>query len=396
MKRRQFLQLSGLTTTAALIPGFLKAFETNLSALSGKRIVIVQLSGGNDGLNTLVPFSNNIYYEARPRLAIAADQVLKISDDAGFHPALLGMKYLYDEGMMSIYNSVGYPNPDRSHFRSMDIWHTASNSDEYLNTGWIGRLLDSNCKGTEHAWFAIEADDTLSLAMKGSRRSGFAVKDPKRLHAALSDPFYQQVQVGKQASEQESELSFLYKTLASTTSGADYIYEKSQAKPSSASYPQHELGKSLKEISGLIQAGSESRIYYTSISGFDTHVRQAETQQRLFQVVGDSLKSFCMDLKASGNFNDTVVMVFSEFGRRVKQNASNGTDHGTANSVFLLGGNLKNAGLRNAMPDLTKLDDGDLIHQLDFRRIYASLLDQGIGFDSTQILGRKFDSLDFI
>lgn len=129
----------------------------------------------------------------------------------------------------------------------------------------------------------------------------------------------------------------------------------------------------MKEISGLIQAGSESRIYYTSISGFDTHVRQAETQQRLFQVVGDSLKSFCMDLKAL-NFNDTVVMVFSEFGRRVKQNASNGTDHGTANSVFLLGGNLKNAGLRNAMPDLTKLDDGDLIHQLDFRRIYASLL----------------------
>ena len=396
MTRRHFLQLSGLTTTAALVPGFLKAFENPLQALTGKRLVVVQLSGGNDGLNTLIPHSNNLYYAARPKLAIPSTTVLKISDDAGFHPALSGMKDLYDQGFMSIYNAVGYPNPDRSHFRSMDIWHTASNADEYFNTGWIGRLLDSNCPGTENAWYAIEADDTLSLAMKGARRSGFAVKDPQKLHAAMMDPFYRKIQEGKTISESESEVSFLYKTLASTTSGADYIYEKSRIKPSSATYPQHELGKSMQEIAGLINSGSESRVYYTSISGFDTHVRQAETQQRLFQVVGDSLKTFCLDLKSAGNFNDTVVLVFSEFGRRVKQNASNGTDHGTANSIFILSGGLKNPGLRNPMANLEKLDDGDLIHQLDFRRIYATLLDKGIGYDPSKVLGRTFEGLDFI
>jgi uncharacterized protein (DUF1501 family) len=396
MKRRQFLQLSGLSSTALLIPGFLKALEKPRTAFTGKRVVIIQLSGGNDGLNTLIPFSNDAYYQARPKLAIPANQVLRLNDEAGLHPALSGWKSLYDEGFMSIYNAVGYPHPDRSHFRSMDIWHTASNSDEYLNTGWIGRLLDSNCQGTDHAWYAIEADDTLSLAMKGAHKSGFAVKDAARLHAAMKDPYYTSIQQTAAISSEERELSFLYKTLAATTSGSDYIYEKSKAKPSSSFYPQNELGKSLRDIAGLIQGGAETKVYYTSISGFDTHVRQAETQQRLFHMLGDAVKSFCTDLKNSGDFNDTVVMVFSEFGRRVKQNASNGTDHGTANSVFLFNGALKNAGIQNAMPSLTQLDDGDLIHQLDFRRIYATLLEKGIDYSSEAILGRKFDVLDFI
>jgi uncharacterized protein (DUF1501 family) len=396
MKRRDFLKISGLTGSTLLVPGFLKAFEGQLAKFTGKRLVIVQLSGGNDGLNTLIPFTNDNYYKLRPKLGITQDKVLKINDTAGFNPSMDGFRKLYDEGLMSIFNAVGYPNPDRSHFRSMDIWHTASNADEYLNTGWIGRLLDANCPGSENAWHALEVDDTLSLAMKGLQKSGFAVKDPQRLQQITRDPFLAEIEKNGMASESTGELSFLYKTLAQTTSSANYIAEKAGIKTSSTVYPQHELGNSLKQIAELISAGMESGVYYTSISGFDTHVRQAESQNRLLGVVSDSIYAFTKDLREANEFNDTLVVVFSEFGRRVKQNASNGTDHGTANNLYVIGGSLKKPGMQNGLVSLTDLDDGDLKHTLDFRKVYATLLNKGIGFNHEQVLGRKFDLLDFI
>jgi uncharacterized protein (DUF1501 family) len=396
MKRRDFLKISGLTGSTLLVPGFLKAFEGQLAKFTGKRLVIVQLSGGNDGLNTLIPFTNDNYYKLRPKLGITQDKVLKINDTAGFNPSMDGFRKLYDEGLMSIFNAVGYPNPDRSHFRSMDIWHTASNADEYLNTGWIGRLLDANCPGSENAWHALEVDDTLSLAMKGLQKSGFAVKDPQRLQQITRDPFLAEIEKNGMASESTGELSFLYKTLAQTTSSANYIAVKAGIKTSSTVYPQHELGNSLKQIAELISAGMESGVYYTSISGFDTHVRQAESQNRLLGVVSDSIYAFTKDLREANALNDTLVVVFSEFGRRVKQNASNGTDHGTANNLYVIGGSLKKPGMQNGLVSLTDLDDGDLKHTLDFRKVYATLLNKGIGFNHEQVLGRKFDLLDFI
>ena len=153
MQRRNFIKLSGLASAATLVPGFVKAFDRPMQGYAGKRLVVVQLSGGNDGLDTLVSFRNDEYYRLRPELGIAADKTLKITDDAGFNPALKGFRKLFNEGYLGIYNAVGYPNPDHSHFRSMDIWHTASNSDEYLNSGWIRRLLDANCPGSENAWY---------------------------------------------------------------------------------------------------------------------------------------------------------------------------------------------------------------------------------------------------
>lgn len=398
MNRRRFIKYSGLTSTAALVPSFIKALVNPFENIDfqGKRIVIVQLSGGNDGLNALVPFRDDNYYKLRPKLGIKADALLKISQEAGFHPALQGLKNLFDKGHLSIYNSVGYPNPDRSHFRSMDIWHTGSNSDEYFNTGWIGRMLDANCPGSDKPYYAIEADDTLSLAMKGVEKSGFAVRDPEKLRNALRDPIYSDIQKSNIHLETQSQLGFLYKTLAETTSSADYIYSKSKIYKSAKSYPQHEIGKSLKEIAELINSGIESKVFYTSMSGFDTHVRQLETQNRLFGIVGNAIETFVDDLIASNNFNDTVIMVFSEFGRRVKQNASGGTDHGTANNVYIINGALKKQGICNPVSDLTILEDGDLIHQIDFRQIYATLIEKGIGFDHTKTLMRKFDLLDFI
>lgn len=396
MKRRDFLKISGLTGSTLLVPGFLKAFEGQLAQFTGKRLVIVQLSGGNDGLNTLIPFTNDTYYRLRPKLGITQDKILKINDNAGFNPAMDGFRRLYDEGLMSIFNAVGYPNPDRSHFRSMDIWHTASNADEYLNTGWLGRLLDANCPGSENAWHALEVDDTLSLAMKGQFKSGFAVKDPQRLRQITSDPFLAEIERNGGVSEATGELSFLYKTLAQTTSSADHIAAKAGVKTSTTVYPQHELGNSLKQIASLIAAGMESGVYYTSISGFDTHVRQAESQNRSLGVVSDSIYAFTKDLREANALNDTLIVVFSEFGRRVKQNASNGTDHGTANNLYIIGGGLKKPGMQNDLVSLTDLDDGDLKHTLDFRKVYATLLSKGIGFGHEQVLGRKFDLLDFI
>ena len=390
MKRSEFLKLSSLVTGSLLVPGFLQAFSQKENLFQGKRLVFIQLSGGNDGLNTLVPFRNDIYYKLRPKLALPPDKILKITDDSGFHPAMDGFRRLFDQGMMSIFNGVGYPNPDRSHFRSTDIWHTASDSNEFLNTGWLGRLLDAECAGSQNPWFALEVDDTLSLAMKGERRSGFAMKDPARLKNLLQDPLLAELAENQTASN--SEQAFLYKTLRETRNAAEYLMEKSGAKPSGKNYPQHELGNSLRQIASLIAAGMESGIYYTGISGFDTHVRQAESQQRLLGILSDSISRFAEDLQSSGEWNNTVVVIFSEFGRRVKQNASNGTDHGTANNVYVLGGNLKNPGLRNPLVSLSDLDDNDLKHTMDFRELYASLLDQALLFDHNKVLGRKFNT----
>jgi uncharacterized protein (DUF1501 family) len=395
MKRRSFLKYTGITSASVLVPGFLKAFEADVFSSLGKRLVIVQLSGGNDGLNTCVPFSNNLYYSARPKLAIPRNEILRLNDDFGFHPAFGGLRQLFDESELAVYHGVGYPNPDRSHFRSTDIWHTASDSNEYLNTGWLGRLLDANCPGSEHPWYAIEVDDTLSLAMKGKEKSGFAVKNAKKLQQITRDPMIESLAVPAYASH-DSEREFLYKTLISTRNGAAYIAEKANLKAEGGNYPQHEFGQSLKQISAFIVNGMQSGIYYTGLSGFDTHVRQAESQQRLLKIVNDSLFQFRNELKKAGEWNNTIVMVFSEFGRRVKQNASNGTDHGTANQVYLLGGALKKAGFRNQAVSLDNLDDGDLRHHLDFRTIYGSLLDGFMNFDSESVLGRKFERLDFI
>ena len=184
MKRRNFLKATGLASTALMVPSFLQGLDLESNLLgtrSGKNLIIIQFSGGNDGLNTIVPYRNDIYYQNRPSLGIKKEEVLKVSEELGFNPAMAPLRSLYDEGLMSIVNSVGYPNPDRSHFRSMDIWHTASSSSEYLSTGWLGRYLDNQCRDCEQPYYAIEVDDSLSLALKGSTRNGFAMSNPKQL-----------------------------------------------------------------------------------------------------------------------------------------------------------------------------------------------------------------------
>jgi uncharacterized protein (DUF1501 family) len=399
MKRRDFLRNTALASGAFLIPAFLKPLEAVANGqLSGyKNLVIVQLSGGNDGLNTIIPYGNDIYYQKRKTIAINQTDIIKLNDMQGLNPSLSALKEIFDQGWMSIINSVGYPNPDRSHFRSMDIWQTASDSNQFLTTGWIGRYLDSNCQTCKNPYTAIEVDDTLSLAMKGSAMKGIAVQDPNKLYQATREPFFKDL-VHDYGSDHlnEDNLGYLYKTMIETYSSADYIQKTSKTYNVSAEYPATPLGNQLKTVSKFINSGLQTRVYYVSLSGFDTHVGQQNQQARQLKIYGDAVAAFVKDLKQTGKLDDTLVMTFSEFGRRVEQNASNGTDHGTANNVLIFGGKLKKAGIFNDAPDLTQLDNGDLKYKIDFREVYAALLDKWLDVNNRQILNKGFNGLGFV
>jgi len=397
IKRRAFLQMGSLTTASFMLPKFLKALEQPKMVMPGNRVLVVlQCSGGNDGLNTVIPVRNDIYYKVRPGLGIDKSKSLLITDEVGLHPALSALKELYDEGGLGILNGVGYPNPDRSHFRSMDIWQTASESNQYITTGWLGRYLDAQCAGCEKPTQALEIDDILSLALKGDQVKGIALKDPRRLYDTSQEKYFKDLVSDHVNKENDQPAEYLYKVMAETLSSADYIFEQSKLRPSAASYPNTELGKSLHTIASLIFSDINTKVYYLSLGSFDTHVNQQAQQQRLFTELNDAVKAFVSDLKANNRFQDVLLMTFSEFGRRVSQNASGGTDHGTANNMFMISGGLKQKGLINPMPDLNDLNEGDLKHSIDFKNVYATVLNKWLDSDDGKILGSGAVYLDFV
>ena len=399
IKRRQFLQSGTLATASLMLPRFLKAFERPNGVPPGNKVLVVlQLSGGNDGLNTIIPVRNDLYYKARPGLGIDRKQALALDSETGLHPALTACKSFFDEGSLAILNGVGYPNPDRSHFRSMDIWQTASSAGEFNYTGWLGRYLDAQCSGCIRPTQALEMDDTLSLALKGVKEKGLALLDPARLYQMSREPYLRDLLKNHpdDGGGTEQPVEYLYKTLAETVSSADYIYRQSRQRADPSIYPQSELGRRMQTIASLIMSDIDTRVYYVSLGSFDTHVNQQAQQEKLFMEMNEALRAFVMDLKSNHRFDDVLLMTFSEFGRRVSQNASGGTDHGTANNMFLLGGALKQQGILNPMASLSDLDDGDLKYQLDFRNVYATLLKNWLNADDQQILGRPSAYLQFV
>ncbi|HTB25993.1 MAG TPA: DUF1501 domain-containing protein [Puia sp.] len=397
INRRKFLHLGSLATGTLMLPKFLKAFEGPVSLSGGNKVLVVlQLSGGNDGLNTVIPIRNDIYYRERPVISIAREKTLNLNEETGLHPSLTNLKALYDEGELAILNNVGYPNPDRSHFRSMDIWQTASDSNEYLNSGWLGRYLDAQCSGCSKPTQVLEMDDMLSLALSGDQMKGIALRDPKRLYETSQDPFFKDILQSGKNEQSEDPSSYLYKVMSETVSGADYIFQQSKLRPSTTVYPNSEIGKNLKTIASLISSDINTRVYYVSLGSFDTHVSQQAKQEKLFNDLNDAIKPFTDDLKSNHRFEDVLLMSFSEFGRRVGENGSGGTDHGTANNMFLISGGLKTKGVLNEMPDLSNLSEGDLVQQLDFKRVYATLLNKWLQADDYKILGRQYEYLSFI
>ena len=396
MERRKFLKQNVLASSLFFVPSFVKAFENAIKGSLGfKKLVIVQLSGGNDGLNTIIPYTNDIYYKSRPNIAIAKNDCIKINDEFGINKNLASLKHLYDKGYLSVINNVGYPNPIRSHFRSTDIWHTASDSNQYLNTGWLGRYIDVYGK---KPYSGIELDDSLSLIMKGDVLKGIATKNPTSLYNNTKTPYFKKVlDSQRDVHLSEHNLGYLYKTMIEAKSSAKYIFETSKTYNSALTYPNNPFGKQLKTTAQFINSRVESKVFYVSMGGFDTHVRQEKKQNKLLQTYSEAMDVFVKDLEQKDTFKDTLILTFSEFGRRVKQNAASGTDHGAANNVFIIGKNLKKQGFYNEAPNLIDLDkNGDIKYTVDFRSIYATILDKWLEVDDATILNKSYSKLDFI
>ncbi|MGC1471971.1 MAG: DUF1501 domain-containing protein [Psychroserpens sp.] len=396
MDRRHFLKQSVLASSLCFVPNFIKAFENlDPKSLGYKRLVIIQLAGGNDGLNTIVPFNNDTYYRNRAKIAIEKKDVLKATDELGFHASLLPLKKLYDKGHLTIINNVGYPNPNRSHFRATDIWQTASHADQNLQTGWVGRYLDLYGK---QPYNAIEIDDSLSLALKGQQMNGIATTNPNVLFRTSQDPYFKNVLKYYQDDHlSEHNLGYLYKTMIAAESSAKYIFEKYKTASAKFEYPNNAFANQLKMTSKLMSSGIETKVFYASLGGFDTHVNQLNSQARLLKIYAEGIAAFVDDLKQQDTFNDTLILTFSEFGRRVKQNAANGTDHGAASNLFIIGNQLKTPGFYNELANLDDLDkNGDLKFTVDFRSIYATVLDKWLAVDDERILNQSFSKLKFI
>lgn len=378
MNRRQFLTLTGTFTGGTLLlPDFLHAFGAQNNLVVGEQcVVFIQLNGGNDGLNTFIPFEDALYYDLRPQIAISKNEVISRFKGMAFHPALKDFANMQQQGDLSVIQNVGYPEPVRSHFRSQEIWQTATASNEYLNDGWLGRYLDLQCK--EHQPTAgINIDTIDNLALKGQEPNSITVRDPGRFFSRNGNDNNIKLSDNPQ-------LDFVRKIAGSVSEGSEEITKAlKKATASDNIYPKTGLGKNLEWISKLIKGNLNSKVYYTSLGGFDTHDNQLSIHKNKLSELNDAVSSFYSDLKKSGQLQNVTIVVFSEFGRRVKDNGK-GTDHGTAAPMFVIGGNNKGK-IIGKNPNLADLDDGDLKHDIDFRSVYATLLQNKLHFNPSGI-----------
>ena len=377
MNRRNFLTLTGTFTGGTLLlPNFLHAFGSQTNLVIGEQcLVFIQLNGGNDGLNTFIPFDNPLYYDLRSKIALSKDDVISKNKGMAFHPALKDFARMQQNGDLTIIQNVGYPEPNRSHFRSQEIWQTASDSNKYVSDGWLGRYLDLQCK--EHQPTAgVNFDSIDNLALKGNEPNSITVKDPNRFKIRNDNDDTVKLSDNPQ-------LDFVRKIANSVSEGSDDIQKALTKSTSEINYPKTGLGKNLEWIARLIKGNLNSKVYYTSQNGYDTHDNQINIQQRNLTELNDAVFSFYNDLKKAQLLQNVTLVVFSEFGRRVKDNG-NGTDHGTAAPMFIIGGNNKGKIIGNN-PNLADLDNGDLKYEVDFRSVYASLLQSKMNFDYTKI-----------
>lgn len=426
--RRQFLHNGALFASAALsVPAFLQSTAhalprplAGLSSIAGVDedhvLVVVQLSGGNDGLNTVIPIRDDHYRRARPTIGITPQQAHELSRrgsngaaDVGLHPAMSAMRELYDQGLCAVVQSVGYPNPNRSHFASMDIWHTADTTG--TGQGWLGCFVDSQCCGFGKGESgrdesepgstqpAIAIGKTMPLMLQGDESMPVSFESPDMYRWAgdkssdLSSA-YDRLLAQHTGEDDETPASFLVRTAMDARVSSDTIRD-AVAKPALVKYPATAFARQLSMVASMIRAGLKTRVYYVSLGSFDTHAGQGGAQgahARLLAQFSDGVCAFYDDLRAQGNDGRVLTTCFSEFGRRVAQNASGGTDHGTAAPMFLFGP-MVNAGVHGPAPSLTDLDEGDLKYRVDFRQVYAEVLDHWLSAPSAEILEKGYKHL---
>lgn len=402
LSRREFLGRTAAGVSCVSLAGVMPRLfvaAANAAVVADKSdhvLVVVELAGGNDGLNTVIPFENDLYYKNRPTLGVPKDQVLRLGDQIGLGPTMGPMQELFKEGKLAIVQGVGYPEPDRSHFRSMEIWHTASTAKKVPLTGWLGRIVDEQVKPDQ-------ADQLPALAFTGALPQAFQAE-----HFAV--PVIQQIEQFAAAPGDGQPKEKLLKKLStapdakSGTVGylrqqADAVYRTAEklrdaaAKYQSTVMYPGDVGAQLRRAAQVIAANLGVRLMYVQQGGYDTHSNQAASHPALVGELAGALAAFQQDLRQLKVADKVVVMVFSEFGRRVDENGSRGTDHG-AGSIMLLAGSKVKGGLAGSYPSLEKLGDGDLIHAVDFRSVYATVLDKWLGCPAEKLLGERFPSLE--
>src|SRR5437762_3111355 len=380
-------------TTAALTAQALQG--TSVEKHPERILVVLELSGGNDGLNTVVPHADAAYYRARPRIGIPAKDVLKVSDAFGFHPSMVGFERLYKDGRMAVVHGCGYDHPSLSHFSSMSYWHTGvPNGGEPL--GWLGRLADDHYDSKTRN-LLVNLGTSQSLAVRSGKHSPLVFDDPARFRREGTDA--QKEALGAMIDPRatsNSTLDFLSATARNAADSSDFVRQASAAYRTPVDYGiGNAFGGGLQRVAALINSGMPTRLYYVVYQGnsFDTHVQQADVHNRLLMYTADAVRAFIEDIARIGRADDVAVMMFTEFGRRLEENGSLGTDHGTATPLFLFGKHIK-GGFYGQPPSLTDLDDGNLKMTTDFRRVYATMIKEWLGYDDTEtILKGRFDTL---
>jgi uncharacterized protein (DUF1501 family) len=368
---------------------------TSLEKHPERILVVIELSGGNDGLNTVVPYGDASYYRARPNLAIKERDAIKIADGFGFHPSMVGFERLYKDGVLAVVHGCGYDHPSLSHFSSMGFWHTGiPNGGESL--GWLGRLADEGYDAATRN-VIVNVGSAQSLAVRSRRHSPLVFDDPARFRREGTGEELQVLAgLSNMRETTNSTLEFLAATAHNATDSSDFVRQASASYRTTVDYGTGGgLAANLQKVAALIAAGMPTRIYYVSYAGnsFDTHVQQADLHSRLLMYTADAIRGFTEDVKRIGRGDDVAVMTFTEFGRRVEENGSLGTDHGTATPMFIVGKGVK-GGMYGQHPSLTDLDDGNLKMTTDFRRVYATMIKEWLGYDDTQlVLKGRFDPL---
>jgi uncharacterized protein (DUF1501 family) len=405
--RRDFLKRSSLIAAAPFVPGFVA--NTALAAEAGKDtvLVILEMTGGNDGLGMVIPYRDDTYHKLRPTLHLDKNQVLKVNDELGLNPALQGFDQLLQKQQVAIVQGIGYPNPDRSHFESMDRWQSGDVVLKQGATGWLARSVPDLQKGADGGVPVMHiGSEKLPLACRGTTQGIFSINQEQPFELKLGSPGSAQERARKKlledlasggslADEKDDLLPFVQRRHMQTYTSVEKLKEvlKDAAGPNQFGYPQNSLFVKTNLITNLIQKGFGTRIFYVALDGFDTHSGQAQAQQALFNQIGQSALNMFTRLAQTGDDKRVLLLTYSEFGRRVAENGSRGTDHGSGSCSLVVGPGVK-AGPCGKHPSLTDLDDGDLKYHTDFRRLYATLLDQWLGVDSKTVLNGKFENLD--
>jgi uncharacterized protein (DUF1501 family) len=407
--RRDFLKASlassSLVACGLTVPEFLSrtAAAAPTADKRGARdtvLVVVQLTGGNDGLNTVIPFKDPEYAKLRPTLKQPTAQIRKLNDQLGLHSSLTGLADLLQEQALCVVQGVGYPNPTQSHFRSMDIWQAGSTAKE-LTDGWLGKALTR--MPPTPAFHLAGNNESAPLALAGApvrvpsivSLEDFVLKTAAASGADKKTQTQIIEEVARPTKKGPNLLDFVKRTAVNTYASSKRLQELGKSYTPKAPYPNTPLANHLKLAAQMIDAGLGARLFYVSLDNFDTHATQAPAHAALLQQLSGAMSAFYKDMAARGHKDRILMMTFSEFGRRARENGSRGTDHGSAAPVLLVGGKVK-AGVVGVHPDLTKLEDGNLKHHTDFRQVYAAVLDNWLGVSSKLVLGQEFKPVEII